>query len=65
MMPNVKIKVMDERGRTAHLSPAQLQVIGPTLNDMMAGKISVKLANDVIIQKLADAGQPVEFEEQG
>ena len=59
---NVKIKVMDECGRAAHLSPAQLQAIGPTLNDMMNGKLSVKLANDVIIQKLADAGQPVQFD---
>jgi hypothetical protein len=60
---HVSIKVMDEYGRTAHLNPAQLQAMGQTLKDMMEGKLSLRVANDVVINKLEKLGLPVQFEE--
>jgi len=59
---NVTIKVMDNYGRTAKLEPNQVQIVQQTLQDMFQGKLSLRLANDVIISKLADAGKPAQFE---
>jgi hypothetical protein len=58
---NVKIKVMDHHNRTATLTQQQAQIVQQTLHDMLQGKLSLRLANDIIISKLADAKQPVQF----
>ena len=59
----LKILVKSPSGATAALTPKQLQTANPVIVDMMNGKFSVKLANDLIIQKLKDAGDPIIFEE--
>lgn len=57
----MRILVKGPNGQTAPLDAEQLKIANPTLTDMMNGKISVKLANDVILQKLEDAGRPINF----
>ena len=60
---SLKILVKGQNGATVALTPKQLQTANPVIVDMMNGKFSVRLANDLIIQKLKDAGDPVVFEE--
>ena len=59
----LKILIKSPSGTTVALTPKQLQIANPTIVDMMNGRVSVKLANDLIIQKLKDAGDPIIFEE--
>jgi len=58
-----RILIKSPSGATAALTPKQLQTANPVIVDMMNGKFSVKLANDLVIQKLKDAGDPIKFEE--
>ena len=59
----LSIRIKGPNGATAALTPKQLQIVNPIVVNMMNGRISVKLANDLVIQKLKDAGDPIKFEE--
>ena len=59
---NIMVRTHD--GATAALTQEQLRIAEPTIVAMMNGKISVALANDIILQKLEDAGKPAKYEEK-
>jgi len=63
MNMNLAIRVMGPSGTTALLTKEQLAVSGKTITAMFAGKISLKLANDILLHNLDEAGMPVNFEE--
>jgi hypothetical protein len=56
----LKIKTPD--GAMATLTAEQFKLVESTVVSMMNGKLSLKAANAAIIQKLEDAGMPIQFE---
>jgi hypothetical protein len=59
----VKIKVMDGRGFTGTLTDLQAQAVAPIFKRMLAGGLSLRMANDMMIQKLERMKTPVQFPE--
>jgi hypothetical protein len=57
------LKIKGPNGQIATLTQEQFAVVEPTIVDMMNGKISLKTANDIVIQKLEDAYKPLDFGE--
>lgn len=63
MNARIKLKVMDSRGITGTLTDAQVQAVGPIFNRVLAGQLSLRIANDMIIAKLDRMKTPVRFDE--
>jgi hypothetical protein len=57
------LQIKGPNGQIATLTQEQFVVVEPTIVDMMNGKISLKTANAIVIQKLEDAGKPLDFGE--
>lgn len=60
---NVRIKLMSPSGLTATLDAAQTQAVGPIFKRMLAGRLSLRMANDMMINKLERMKTPVQFPE--
>jgi plasmid maintenance system antidote protein VapI len=59
----LSIKIKSPTGETATLTAQQFEVVKQTIADMMNGKLSLTTANAIVIQKLEDAGMPLDFGE--
>lgn len=57
------LKIKGPNGRIATLSQEQFAIVEPTIVAMMNGKLSLKTANEIVIQKLEDACKPLDFGE--
>ncbi len=57
-----QIKLQAADGSMGTLTAEQFKFVEPTVINMMNGKLSLKAANASIIQKLEDAGMPIQFE---
>jgi hypothetical protein len=54
---------MNSSGFTATLDAAQTQAVGPIFKRVVEGKISLRMANDMMINKLERMKTPVQFPE--
>lgn len=60
---NVKIRLMNSAGLTATLTHHQAQAVAPIFKRMLAGGLSLRMANDMMINKLERMKTPVQFPE--
>lgn len=56
------VKVRNKEGKTGVLSKEQFEIVEPIVVKMMNGDLKVKVAEQQIIDALAAAGKPVQFE---
>jgi hypothetical protein len=57
----VKIKLMNSRGFTATLTDPQAQAVAPIFKRMLGGTLSLRMANDMMINKLERMKTPAQF----
>lgn len=57
------VNVRNENGKKATLTKEQFDLVEPIIVKMMNGGLKVKVAEKQIIETLAAAGKPVQFED--
>lgn len=56
------VNVRNKEGKTGVLSKEQFEIVEPIVVKMMNGDLKMKVAEQQIIDALATAGKPVQFE---
>lgn len=56
------VNVHNKEGKTGVLSKEQFEIVEPIVVKMMNGDLKMKVAEQQIIDALATAGKPVQFE---